>query len=411
MVFNKPFAEITMEDVERLVRDEVQEGRQLDYKAELPGKADPDKRSFVKDLTALANAAGGYIIYGIGDRKDASGKNTGSPALVGLPGINADQEILRLEGMARANIDPIIPGLQMKALGDPAAVQVIVVHVPKSWSAPHMIIVDKDTRFWSRGSGGNQPMDVREIRSAFLLSAEMPTLIRRFRDERLGRIMADETPVPLLRHTSAKLVLHLVPFSSMGVDAHVDLVAWESGTPSIRPLTSRQWSGRFNFDGYVVFSGSNEGPQFAYTQLFRTGAIEAVLHVGFGQEGMPLLAPWDIERTIIDGLKQHLPLYQRHGVDLPIVVAVSFIGVKGATLPQPSRHFVRPGDRYTIDRDVLLLPDVLIREHIDPLPSLDLHPLPTWLRPAFDALWNSLGLPRSPCYEEDGRWNGRRFEW
>jgi hypothetical protein len=157
-MFTKTFDEITKADIDRLVTDGIREGRQLDYKAELPGRTDKDKKELARDVTSFANAAGGYVIYGITDQKDAAGKNTGVPAPVtGLSGVNGEQEILRLEGMIRGNVDPGIPGVRMKAVDGFADGPVIILQIPKSWSAPHMVNVDKDSRFYSRGSGGSNP--------------------------------------------------------------------------------------------------------------------------------------------------------------------------------------------------------------------------------------------------------------
>jgi predicted HTH transcriptional regulator len=211
-MFNKAFAEITKENIEALVRDEVPEDRSLDYKAELPDAKDASKKEFAADVAAFANAGGGYLIFGIPEQKDADGKNTGKPAAAdGLAGVNADDAIRRLDAVLQSTIDPRLPHHQWKTIEGFPKGPIIVLHVARSWAAPHMVKTG-DSRFYTRNSVGKQPMDVREIRSAFLLSAEMPTLIRRFRDERLGRIMADDTPAKL--KSQARLVMHVVPFSS-----------------------------------------------------------------------------------------------------------------------------------------------------------------------------------------------------
>jgi hypothetical protein len=43
----------------------VAEGRQLDYKEQLPISSDDDKREFLGDVTSFANTAGGDLIYGV----------------------------------------------------------------------------------------------------------------------------------------------------------------------------------------------------------------------------------------------------------------------------------------------------------------------------------------------------------
>jgi hypothetical protein len=59
--------------LEQLITDQIQESSTLEYKAAASlGRADDKKRDITKDISALANAAGGILIYGIkeyGDRE------------------------------------------------------------------------------------------------------------------------------------------------------------------------------------------------------------------------------------------------------------------------------------------------------------------------------------------------------
>src|SRR6266511_1348956 len=86
-----PLGQVNAALLESLRENAVAESRQLDYKERLPGERDDDKRELLGDVTALANTAGGDLIYGVRERRDAQGA-TGEPeAIVGLPGVNLDQ--------------------------------------------------------------------------------------------------------------------------------------------------------------------------------------------------------------------------------------------------------------------------------------------------------------------------------
>ncbi len=50
---------------------------------------------------------------------------------------------------------------------------------------------------------------------------------------------------------------------------------------------------------------------------------------------------------------------------------------------------------HEIDRDILLLPEVII-ENYDTTPE-------DVLKPCFDAMWNACGFPRSPNYDDAGK--------
>ena len=67
---------------------------------------------------------------------------------------------------------------------------------------------------------GKHQMDITEIRAAFALSEEMPERIRRFRDDRLAKIAANDTPVPL--QPNPKVIFHLLPLVAFSVDFRLD---------------------------------------------------------------------------------------------------------------------------------------------------------------------------------------------
>jgi hypothetical protein len=64
-------------------------------------------------------------------------------------------------------------------------------------------------------------------------------------------------------------------------------------------------------------------------------------------------------------------------------------------MAESSDHYVlNPTD--PIDRDALLLPDVIAEEFDVDVPKL--------LKPVFDGLWNACGYPRSLNYDDEGNW-------
>ncbi|CAN96793.1 hypothetical protein predicted by Glimmer/Critica [Sorangium cellulosum So ce56] len=385
MVFNKPVTELTKEDIDVLIENEVQESKMLDYKRDLP----TENKEFAADVAAFANAAGGFIIFGIPEKEDAAGKRTGMPASAdGIAKFNEDEVIRRLEGIVRTNIDPKIPTLQWKAIPGFPRGPILVLYIPRSWSAPHMLTAG-ESRFPSRNDRNKVWLDVREIRSAFLLSAEMPTLIRRFRDERLGRIMADETPVMLDGRT--RVVLHVIPFSSMSMDATMDLKPWEKNLPY--PMGGGGVSNfRYNFDGFLTWKSISDKLQYSYLQVFRSGALEtvSVIYTGRVQDGQFEFYPNQVEEKITGVLPDYISRYQRLGIEAPIVILVSLLNVKGATFKNQNEWF--RGHR-PIDREVLLLPDVILQEYPDDVKST----LRGILRPTFDALWQACGVAESPA--------------
>lgn len=93
-----------------LLAEKVREGRDLDYKRQLPGKASGEKKEFLKDVSSFANAAGGFLIYGM-EEKDGEPEE-----LVGISAENSEGEILRLASIIQTGVQPRIPGVRTKSI-------------------------------------------------------------------------------------------------------------------------------------------------------------------------------------------------------------------------------------------------------------------------------------------------------
>ena len=242
----KQFDDITKADIDALLATGVPEGRTIEYKLTLPGNTDQDKKEFLADISSFANAAGGDLLYGVAAQK-------GIPtAIPGLAIGDADAEIRRLDSMIQAGLDPRIPGVRMKGVNGFPQGPVLLVRIPQSWTSPHMVTFKGTSRFHTRNSAGKYQMDVTEIRAAFLMTEAIPERIRRFRDSRLSKIVAGETPLPM--DSGPKMILHLLPVSSFSKPIAVDVVAVSHNFIQLPPLGTGGYDGsRMNLDGCVTF--------------------------------------------------------------------------------------------------------------------------------------------------------------
>jgi hypothetical protein len=389
MVMNKAFDLISKGEIDSLLLNEVKEGRTLEYKEKLPGGTDSDKKEFLADVSSFANATGGDLLYGVKEKRDANGKTTGVPeSIPGLAKLNADAEIRRLENIVRDGIKPRIVGVRWRAVDGFADGPVLMVRIPKSYSAPHMVTFQDHSRFYSRNSSGKYPLDVGEIRAAFALSETLPERIRHFRDERLARIVADETPLSLTWPT--RIVLHLLPVAALDPTTRVDLARHEHvGVWPLFASSALDW--RFNFDGVVFFYPPSESDNArTYVQLFRNGAVEAVAALRFA-DGEPRVLPGaEITREVVKKVGTYLDLLRNYGSETPVFVLLSVLGVKGFRI----RHGRFSDTGPPVDRDALLLPDVLVEDYSVSVPDL--------LRPTLDALWQAAGWRRCLVYDEQG---------
>lgn len=395
-MINKRFEAINKTDIEALILNEVAESRTLEYKEKLPGNSDDEKKEFLSDVSAFANASGGDILYGISEQRNSDGKSTGLPEEAkGLSDINSDAEIRRLDNILRDGIEPRMPGVQIKAVDGFADGAAIVVRVPKSWNSPHMVTFKNLSRFFARNSAGKYQLDVAEIRSTFIASESLAERIRDFRSDRIAKIIADETPVMLEPHP--KIVLHVLPIESFSSNITIDLNSVDRAS-SLQPMYSHGFNRRYNFDGLLTYSPSQESIAYSYAQIFRNGSIEAVEAYLLGILGEKKLIPsLGYEEEVIKALQSYLALQRQLELRPPILVMLSLLGVKGCMMGVDS---LRNRQRVPIDRDVLLIPEAFVEDLTAQASDI--------LRPAFDAVWQSAGWERSFNYDENGNWSSNR---
>ena len=77
------FNSLTEPDIQELVTAGVPEGLRIEYKRDLYGGTDAEKKEALKDVSALANAEGGHLVIGVeaqnGVPTSVSGVNLQNP--------------------------------------------------------------------------------------------------------------------------------------------------------------------------------------------------------------------------------------------------------------------------------------------------------------------------------------------
>ncbi|WP_158620233.1 MULTISPECIES: helix-turn-helix domain-containing protein [Corallococcus] len=148
------------EDLLELINSQVQESLTLDYKASKAlDRTEKVKDEITKDVSALANSAGGTLVYGIPENKQtrmAERIDEGvDPAVVTREWL--DQVI-------NSGIQRRIDGVRIQQIpltkSSPGRVA-YVVHVPQSVRAPHQA---RDKLFYKRFEYQSKPMEEYEIR-------------------------------------------------------------------------------------------------------------------------------------------------------------------------------------------------------------------------------------------------------
>ena len=391
---NKALEAVDESDLQSLITDGVAEGKAIEYKQELPGNDYEAVREFLSDVSSFANAAGGHLIFGV--REDG-----GLPVeICGLQNIDVDRVKQRLENSILDNMEPRLPGISVQEIPLQSGNVVIIIRISRSWALPHVVKFQRHWRFYSRNSAGKYPLDVAELRAAFGLSETMADRIKSFRNERLSMIVSGETPAPI--GEGAKIVLHVIPFGAFDPAARFDVSLLANRRELLGPIGASGWTPRYNFDGILTYERlPNEASVEAYLQVFRNGSVEAVDTYLLGRQRdseSPLIPSLSYEQEILSALPRFLSIQQLLGVEPPVFIMLSLLGVAGYTMGVSSRYIIR--ERHPIEKNTLVLPDVLV-ESVD-------SDIAEVMRPVFDTVWNAAGWARSMNYNDEGNWAPQR---
>jgi hypothetical protein len=386
-------------DLTALVEAGTPELKTLEYKQAVPGRDDNSRKEFLADVSSFANSSGGHLIYGV--REDA-----GVPVeLIGLDE-ESDETIRRLESMVRDGTAPRIAvhSVAAKLANGRSA---IVMRIPQSFASPHMVKFQNTSRFYARTSNGKYQLDVDEIRAAFLRSETTSERIRNFRLERVARIRARETPVAI--PSGPSVALHIIPFNAFG-NARYSVTRLASNPRSylnLAPLFMDQANhSQINFDGLVVYNMFHDQGSDGFLQLYRSGIVEAVdaRLISFGEkyDKVKVFSCLPFEVRLVRSVRKYLTVLESLGVDLPALLSLSLLDVRGYAMGRPDQGFLDAGRPF--DRDVLMPQEALIESYTADVAVV--------AKPIFDELSNAAGFAESNLYA-DGEWIGeevaRRF--
>lgn len=390
-MFAKPISELTLSDVVALVESSTLEGLQLDYKEDIDLRSDDTCTSFLEDVVAFANTAGGDIVIGVPEKRDSAGRSTGSPGNpIGIHVPSRDSFKLSVENLTRDRIEPRLGGLGFAFLPLENGRFVVVIRVPKSYRF-HFVRRSKGwLKALGRNSAGNFTLDGAQIRDGILGADALPQRMAAFRQERLVKILTNSGPKPL--PDVGKLVIHLIPEAAFrGSGPQIALSS--RGMPLFKgPFTSLT-NRAFNFDGLLAWTEWNDQAQ-AYLQVFRNSVIEGVeTELGGTATDGTLHFNAQLDGYIVNGILRYLEAARAFSMELPIYVAVSIVGAKDYVFYTKSPRIPRT----RVDRDYVALPEVELND-------LDIshRDMALMMRPTFDILYQSFGHAGSWNYDADG---------
>jgi hypothetical protein len=394
-----PFDKIGIEDITALIERRIREDRTLEFK-EAFDLGDSGKVDFLADVTAMANASGGTIVYGV-----VEGEGDDRGFAVGLKPMMfaADERERQVANQLRDGVQERIPGVLHRAMAYEGG-YLYVVRIPASRLAPHMITVKTQRpRFYLRPGAVNEPMDVQQIKEVVLRSQGAEERAIALIDQRTAHFTRRQPNLTITKpgggtvvRAAAQVLLHVVPLfpprEGLDLADGAILHAFESVPPffSDEPASDH----RMSLDGYMNCEWNEQlARPDRSVLLLRRGALEFHLldAVEHRTGGAMVLDAVELERAVLGALTQASRMADAGLVLPPALVSLRLLRVAGTTLVSESQRL----KLHTLSDGDLLLEPLFVNDW--------LRELDTTARHLFDVVWQAYGFRRCQHYDTAGR--------
>jgi len=144
-----------------LISNQVAEAFDLDFKSEMYGSSDRDKRDAATDVAALANTAGGLVVLGV--EEDGQARASAAPGVV-----LSEADERRLRQIVGSQVVPM-PVIDVLRIPDPARPGhgLVLIAVPRSPLAPHAVLVNEGLRYPKRNGATTRYLSEPEVADAY----------------------------------------------------------------------------------------------------------------------------------------------------------------------------------------------------------------------------------------------------
>ena len=203
MVFdNRRISEIDPQELINLIRTQEEnlwlDFKQQDYHRD-PKDPDKHKREICKDVTAMANAEGGYILIGVSET------NKIAQGLFSVP--DAEKVAQSIRDTCLQFIDPRIPNLEVERYPHPLEwrnkdIELVIIHIPPSEMRPHSFLWKNSTNFVKRYGDVTREFPVSELIQDLLIryqpriisqiESQLSSILRETRRERRNSISPED---------------------------------------------------------------------------------------------------------------------------------------------------------------------------------------------------------------------------
>ena len=384
MSFDKPFMQLSANDIESLIQNEISEDKNLEFKQQGPDvNNETSKIKICQCISSFANTDGGIIIFGI--KQNADGQ---AIEIVNIEK-SFDEFSLQLLHMVRDRITPKIqPPILREILVSEK--RVILAEILPSYNKPHF--VNGNFVFYGRNNSGKYQLDVHEIKSLFLTSKSIEEQFEQFRVQRLMKIRSRNNFFAQ-PYSDSPIVVHFAPMSSFQDGSLLPLHKIKDDRDSpFWKIYKYSLDKTFNFDGLMFYSEFAKDKLLSgYVQIFRNGLIEFVdfYHTKPIKENE--IHGVFIEQIIREFIEVIVPFMKQYEKAFPFFCSISVLNIKGFRLVTSSDRFpisflVNPDFNIISETDIVI-PTVFL-ENADDLQEK--------INYCTDIIWNSGGFDKNP---------------
>lgn len=223
-------SDIDVAAIDALVASGVEETELLEFKRDLYGGSDSDKREFATDVAALANRAGGLMIIGVAE---------GDGAAIAAEGVAAGEpEVLRLRQIMASLVAPL-PRADIWTVSD-SSKSFLLIAVQATPAAPFAVVVGDGFRFPVRHGTTTRYLAEHEVAAAYLNRGRSIAVARE------SAIKAEAAAIKDLDVEKAWLLVSLTPESPGDrVLDHAEYVRTSRRLMGGSPLVIGLWPANF----------------------------------------------------------------------------------------------------------------------------------------------------------------------
>ena len=365
----------------------VREHIHLDYKLESYPHGRSETIEMLADVTAMANAQGGYILIGVEEnRPDPDGT---PKQLIGIE--NGDAEATWIQSVCLSSIDEKITGLRVRDIPLANGRSCVVIQVPDSVRKPHMIVYRKHRSFRIRHGRTKSFMGMQEVRNMILNMNAYCTSLKSLIEDRKQKLrdLAKEAPWLLL----------------MATPIYVDRDKIDPLRDDIRDLLRRvPGSPDRNFGIYAgtpkpTFLGIEASSKKGVLRLFRNGHLEYCEdHSAMDErpnKAMPIYS-YRTTVTLLNFLEVARQIMQLGEVSEPITITAHWENFNPSYLHRwksPQIPFHAKDSGISIWRESELSIEFTASELSD---------VNSLARSVIDRLFNTFGYDHNPHFDADG---------